>query len=98
VRDPLKIKKRDEVVEQLRSEGYKVIVVNHKPDLITVKDGKIIAIKIIKKIKGNRSTPNNRSDTYWSFAENTSIIDMKHNFPEDGFDGFDYEIVKEDRT
>jgi len=43
---------------QMRHDGWRVIVLNGKcPDAIAVKDGKIVAVEVIKKIKTERTNP-----------------------------------------
>jgi len=97
MRDQLKIKKLNDVVKSLRKENYKVIVVGSKPDLITIKNGKVTAIKILKKIKGNRVTISHGHSTYCYLSENKTIPNMEKEFLEMGFDKFDYEMVWEDK-
>lgn len=99
MRDPIKIKKLKEVVKSLKKTEDKVIVLDSKPDIITLKDGKITAWKILKKIKGNRATKNFGADTYWCYSGNVRVTSLKEEYEKImGFDKFDYEVVKEDRT
>jgi len=97
VRDPLKIKKLKETAKSLREENYKVIILDSKPDLITIKNGKVTAIKILKKIKGNRVTISHGHSTYCYLSENKTIPNMEEEFLQMGFDKFDYEMVWEDK-
>lgn len=42
--------------EEMISQGWRVIILNGKsPDAIAVKDGKIVAVEILKKIKTERT-------------------------------------------
>ena len=44
--------------EEMRSQGWRVIVLDGKsPDAIAVKDGKIVAVEVLKKIKTERTNP-----------------------------------------
>ncbi len=98
MRDELKIKKMESVIKEKEKEGYKVLRLDMKPDFIIIKNGKITAMRILKKIKGNRTTPSHGHNTYCGFSEKIRINTAKEDFQKLGFDNFDYEVVQEDRT
>ncbi len=65
-------KKVKEYLSKLEKEGYKVINLNAKsPDGIAVKDGKVFAVEILKKIKTERKNPESirkHGKTVWRFS------------------------------
>lgn len=87
----------DEVVAEKRKDGYRVLLLDPKPDFIIVKNGKITAMRILKKVKGNRTTVSFGHHTYSGYSENIRIKTIHEDFIKSGFDSFDYEVVVDDR-
>jgi len=86
----------NEVIVDKKKDGYKVIVLDPKPDFIIVKNGKITAMKILTKVKGNRATKSFGHQTYCGYQENIKIRTIKQDFIDSGFDDYDFEFIVKD--
>lgn len=81
-------KKHEEVLEKLIDEmnldGWKTINLHGKsPDAIAVKNNKIVAVEILKRIKTERKNPDlakKKGKFKWSFAGGYTLASKKSNY------------------
>ncbi len=81
-------KKHEEALEKLIDEmnldGWKIINLHGKsPDAIAVKNNKIVAVEILKKIKTERKNPDlakKKGKFKWSFAGGYTLASKRSNY------------------
>ena len=89
-------KKLEEKLRQLEDEGWRTINLQAKsPDGIAVKDGKICAVEILKKIKvrasGNRRGKG-KGKFRWKYAGGFTMANKRSNY--DMFDDVIFDVYK----
>lgn len=83
-----------EKIKELEQTGWRVINLHGKsPDAIAVKDDKIIAVEILRKIKSERKNldlARKKGKFKWSFAGGYTLVGKRSNYDmfDDVFFGF----------
>lgn len=71
-------------IKELESIGWRVVNLHGKsPDAIAVKDDKIVAVEILKKIKTQRKNPDlarKKGKFKWSFAGGFTLASKRSNY------------------
>jgi len=87
-------------VKELELEGWRVVKLNGKsPDAIAVKDNKIVAIEILKKIKTkrkNQAMAKKKGSFKWSFAGGYTLTNKRLTY--NMFDDVIFGFYKEERV
>jgi Holliday junction resolvase len=73
-----------EKIKELELDGWRVVNLHGKsPDAIAVKNGKIVAVEILKKIKTERKNPEiakKKGKFKWSFAGGFTLASKRSNY------------------
>ncbi|HXG14224.1 MAG TPA: hypothetical protein VNK25_03740 [Candidatus Nitrosotenuis sp.] len=73
-----------EKTKELELQGWRVVDLQGKsPDAIAIKDGRIVAIEILRKIKTERKNPDlakKKGKFKWSFAGGFTLASKRSNY------------------